>query len=131
VAFTTAVHGINGLIYISGTEIFGANSWSLAITTQSAEYIKHGDSWVDRKAGVGDWSGNLTGWHDQALDSLQDMAVARTALALLIYPLRSDLTAYYSGNAIFSFGSSSSTDAIVGISADFVSDGALAITGFE
>jgi hypothetical protein len=127
---TTFVHGKNGLIYLSGTELSAANAWNLKIDTDSAETSVFGDSWKSRQVGLNDWSGNVSGFHDQDSKPLQTAATAGVSVALLIYPKRSDLSTYYSGSAIFSFSSEAGMDAAVGASADFVGNGALTMTGF-
>lgn len=124
------VHGKNGLIYVSGTQLTYANAWSIKIDTDSVEVPVFGDSWKSRLPGLNDWSGNVAGFHDQDGKTLQTAATAGVAVALLIYPKRTDLSTYYSGSAIFSFGSEGGMDAAVGASADFVGDGALTLTGF-
>lgn len=122
--------GKNGLIYISGTEITGANSWSINIEVDMAETPQFGDGWKKRIAGLNDWSGNVAAW-DQGDDQvLQTAATAGISVALLIYPDRSTLTSYYSGNAIFSFGSEGDTASPVGNSVDFSGDDTLTIAGF-
>lgn len=130
-AFGTAKHGVNGLAYVSGGEIEGASAWSVAIDTQSAEYVKFGDDWVNRVPGVNDWRASLTAWHDQDAKKLQDAAVARVAVAVLIYPDRADLTTYYNGSGIFSFTSEGNTTSVVGQTANIVGDGELSLTGFS
>jgi hypothetical protein len=130
-AFGAAVHGINGAVYISGAILDGANAWSINIETQMADYLKFGDSWVNRLAGAKDWSGNVAAVHDQDAEKLQLAAIAGEDVSLLIYPQESDTTTYYSGRAIFSFSSEGGTDAAVAQSADFSGHGALAIEGFS
>lgn len=125
------VHGKNGLIYVSGTEIAYANAWDLTVDIDSAELAHFGSSWQEREAGINDWSGSITAWHDQDSKVLYDSAVAGEALALLIYPKRTDLTTYWSGDAIFSFGSSGDMGAGVGQTANFVGAASLTITGFS
>ena len=41
-----AKHGKNGLIYVSGAGLEGANAWTYAIDTESAEYAKFGDDFA-------------------------------------------------------------------------------------
>jgi hypothetical protein len=119
-------------VYCSGTEVFGANTWSVSIPKDSAEYIKFGDSWVNVLPGVNRWSGSIGATHDQATKLLQDAATASIVVSLLLYPQRSDLTTYYSGNAIFSFDSHDvSVDAVESLTASFVGDGTLTLTGFS
>jgi hypothetical protein len=123
--------GKNGLIYISGTEITGANSWTLRVETATAETPQFGDSWTKQTVGLNSWSGSVSAWDESDSSTLQDAATAGVAVAVLLYPLRSDLTDYYSGNAIFSFGSEVNTGSAIGNTADFVGDGTLTITGFD
>jgi len=130
-AFGVAKHGLNGQVYISGASLEGANAWSINIEVQSAEYLKFGDSWVNRLTGARSWSGTLGAVHDQDAQKIQTAAVAGEDVALLIYPDESDTTTLYSGRAIFSFGTETGTDSAVMQSSDFVGDGALSITGFS
>jgi len=129
----TAKHGVNGLVYVSGSggELVGASAWSVAIDTQSAEYVKFGDSWVNRVAGVNDWRASLTAWHDQDTKKLQDAAVARTAVVLTIYPDRADLTTFYTGSGIFSYTTEGNSTSVVGQTANIVGNGTLTPTGFS
>ena len=127
----TAQAGKNGLIYVSGTEIPGANAWSISIESDTIEYAKFGDTWKNNFAGLKGWSGSIGALHDQAAQVLQTAAAAVVVVALLIYPDRTDGSTYYSGNAIFSFSSDAGMDSPVGQSADFTGDGALTPTGFS
>lgn len=119
-AFGVAGHGVNGIIYVSGAELVGANAWSISISTNSAEYVKFGDTWLSRVVGPNDWAGTIGAVHDQDGQQLQDAACAGAAVALLIYPARTDLTAYYSGDAIFEFGSDANSTSAVAHTASFV-----------
>jgi hypothetical protein len=118
-------------VYVSGAVIDFGNAWSVAIPHDSAEYIKFGDSWVNVLPGVNRWSGTIGATHDQDTKKLQDAATASIVVALLLYPNRSDLTTYYSGNAVFGFGHDVSVDAVSSQTADFVGDGTLTLTGFS
>jgi len=129
-AFTPKA-GKNGLIYVSGTEIPGANAWSIAIESAAIEYSKFGDTWKNNLVGLKGWSGSIGALHDQAAKVLQNAASAAVVVALLIYPDRTSGATYYSGNAIFSFSSEAGMDAAVGRTTDFTGDGALTITGFS
>jgi len=129
-AFTLAKHGINGGVYISGAALHGANAWSINIETQSAEYLKFGDSWVNRLTGARSWSGTLGAVHDQDAKQLQTAATAGEDVSLLIYPDSSASADWYSGRVIFSFGTEAGTDSAISQSADFVAHGTLSINGF-
>ena len=128
-AFTPKA-GKNGLIYVSGTEIVGANAWSISIESDAVEYSKFGDTWKGNFVGLKGWSGSIGALHDQSSKVLQNAAAATVVVALLIYPDRTSGSTFYSGNAIFSFSSEASMDAAVGRSVDFTGDGALTPTGF-
>jgi hypothetical protein len=123
-------HGFNGLIYVSGTEIAGANAWAVDIATDSVETPVFGDTWKKRVTGMNDWSGSLTVWDYADSRVLQDSATAQASVALLIYPTRADLADYYSGSAIFSFSSGGDTGSAVANTASFTGNDTLAITGF-
>jgi hypothetical protein len=127
----TPLAGKNGLIYVSGTELPGANAWSIAIESDAVEYSKFGDTWKSNFVGLKGWSGSIGALSDSAAKTLQDAATATIVVALLIYPDRTDGSTYYSGNAIFSFSSEASMDAAVGQSADFTGTGALTPTGWS
>jgi hypothetical protein len=124
--------GKNGLIYVSGTELSQANSWAISIDTPTTGYSVFGSSWEEVCVGVNSWSGNVAGYHDQDAKVLADAATAGVAVALLIYPSRTDLTTYYNGSAAFGYGSEGSTGGgPVGESSDFTGSGTLTRTGFS
>lgn len=129
-AFGTAIASVNGLIYVSGSELEGANAWSVDIDHRSAEYIKFGDAWVNNLHSIKGWSVTLGAVHDQDAKKLQDAATATTSVALLIYPNRSDLTTYYSGSGLFSFSSNADVGNAVMQAASVLGNGALTLTGF-
>lgn len=123
-------HGKNGLIYVSGTEITGANAWSIDATPDTAETPQFGDTWKKHVMGMQTWSGSITAWDHSDSATLQNAAVAGVSVALLIYPVRSELTDYYSGNAIFGFSSSGDTGSAISNTASFTGDDTLTIEGF-
>lgn len=124
------IHGFNGLIYIGGTELTGANAWNVAITKESAEAPQFGDAWKKRTMGQNDWSGSISAWEQEDEQIIATAATATTVTALLIYPSRSDLTNYYSGDAIFGMNSDGSTGSTVAKNGDFVGHDTLTIAGF-
>lgn len=123
--------GKNGLIYISGTEITEANAWSVTIDVDTHETGAFADTWKTQYVGLHSWSGSISAWDEEDKSALQDSAVADISVAILIYPVRTTLTDYYSGNAIFSFGSEGDISSAVSNTADFVGAGDLTITGFD
>ena len=127
---TTPRHGYNALVYVSGTEISGANAWSIDIATDAIVTNVFGDTWKKRAVGQSDWSGSLTAWDENNDRLLMDAATAQVAVALLIYPTRDDQADYYSGNAIFGARTSGGVTAAVDKSGDFVGDDTLTIAGW-
>ncbi len=123
--------GYNGLIYVSGNHIEGANAWEITVDQGAAEGRAFGQQWMDRVPIGNDWSGSITAWHDQDSKHLYNACVGNAAAAILLYPDRADLTTYWSGNAIFSFGSSADMESLVGQTATFTGAGSLAATGFS
>ena len=128
----SAVHGINGLVYVSGTELEGAFSFNINPTTETAVYRLFGSTWLNRVAGPSDWTGSIEGVFDQESNTVVDMVVARAAVPVLLYPKRSDLTTYWAGSCIFeSAPHSAPGDNVVGWTSDFSGDGELTSTGFS
>ena len=125
----TPTSGRNGLIYVSGAELPGANAWSMDIAHDNIEYNVFNDLWKNNFAGLLGWSGSLTAILDISGQQLLAAAVAAGTVALLIYPSLVT-TSYHSGNAVFSFGSSAEMSSAVGETASFVGDGALTTVGF-
>ena len=126
----TGKNGRNSLVYVSAAQLIGGTAWSLAIEHAAVQYASHGDEWQTTMSGLKAWSGSLTAWHDHAATVLYTAAAYDGLVALLIYPDRTDITAYYSGNAVFGYGAEASMDAAAGRSADFTGTGTLAATGF-
>ena len=129
VAAITAASGKNGVIYISGAELPGANSWSIDVSHDNIEYAVLNDTWVSQLNGLLHWSGSLGAVLDTGAKQILDAAVAAGVVALLIYPSLVT-TSYHSGNAIFSFGSSADMSSAVSETASFVGSGALTTVGF-
>jgi len=127
----TAANGKNGLIYVSGTEIFGANAWDITVAHDATEYAVFNDDWKSNFSGLMGWSGSITALHDQATKVLYTAAAYDGTCALLIYPDSTDISTYYSGSAIFGMGSSGDMSSAVGMTADFTGTAALAATGFS
>jgi hypothetical protein len=123
--------GHNGLIYVSGTELTAANAWSIDIEQANSPVPAFADDWTPKVVHQADWSGSITVWDLADSNTLQNAATAAASVALLIYPLRTDTSDYYSGNAIFGFSSSGDTGSAISNTASFVGDDTLTITGFS
>ena len=123
-------HGKNALVFINGSELTGANSWSINITPDSVETTEFGDEWKGRVVGMNDWSGDLNAFDHDDDKILQTAATAGASMPLEIIPDATSTEDNYSGNAIFGFGSSGSTTAAIANSSSFVGAGELSINGF-
>jgi hypothetical protein len=124
------IHGKNGLIYVSGTELIGANAWSIDMGLETAEAPKFGDTWKQHVAGLLTWSGTISAWEQTDEQLLVQAATAGIAVALLVYPARGTLTDYYSGDAIFGASADGSTTSAVAKNGTFTGDGTLTVAGF-
>ena len=125
------LHGKNGLIYISGAELKGANAWTVDIATDSVETPIFGDTWKKRAAGLSGFSGTITVWQLNDSKQLASAAAAGATVALIIYPTRNDQEDHYSGDAIFGFGASGGIDSGIGETATFEGDDTLHVAGFS
>lgn len=121
--------GKNGLVYISGTEITGANAWSLDITQPAIETPQFNDTSTKRIVALGDWSGTVDAWSHSDSKVITSAAVAGRSVTLHIYPDRSTLTAYAYGLAIFGSKNSGATNAPVARNGDFVGADNLGVFG--
>ena len=131
-AFGTAVHGINGMVYCSGVHMESANAFTLNKTQESSPYRTFGAGWVRRVVGIRDWSGSISGIHDQDANNFQDMINGADSVAVLLYPRRSDLTTLYSGDAVFgNFTHEVNSEGVETHSIDFEGDNTLTETGFS
>ena len=129
-AFTPKA-GWNGLIYVSGTVLEGANAWSVETGHESVDVSRFGNADNRVLAGTRANSGSITAWHDQAAKVLQNAADADVLVSWKIYPDESDVATYYSGNAVFGFSSDGARDAAVGQECEFTNDNAITKTGFS
>jgi len=122
--------GHNGLIYVSGVEIVGANSWGININTEAVVTPQMGDDYKRKVAGQREWSVSINAWDQADSNPLADAALAATAVALLIYPSRATLTTYWSGDAIMSMSGGGGTSASVSENATGEGAGDLTATGW-
>lgn len=129
-ASITETSGKDSLVYVSATEVFGANAWTLAIDHSSITYSCFGDDYVGTFSGTHGWSGSITALHDNAAEVLHTAAVYDGTVALIVYPVNSAGTDYWSGSAVFSWGASASMTEATGESVSFVGHDALASSGF-
>jgi hypothetical protein len=126
----TPAASVNGLIYVSGTVLEGANAWTVDIDHRTAEYIKHGDLWVNNVHSINAFSATIGAVHDQDTKQLATAAVATVSVATLIYPLRTDLTTFLNFSGLYSMGYSADVGNVVMQTANILGTGTLTLTGF-
>jgi len=127
----TRIHGKQGLIYLSGSEVEEATLVTINHTTDSEEGPVFGDTYPPRAVGLQHWGGSITTWAVATVKDLQAGAQAGFSVALLAYPDRRDQTDYYSGSIILSFEANIDVTALQGVTASFDGDGNLVLTGFS
>lgn len=124
-------HGVNGLIYVGGTELGAANSWSFDVSPDLVETGVFGDSWKGNVKGLQGWSGSVNAYNYEDEKILFTAATGSTSVLLAIYPVRSVLTDYFHGNAFFGISSDGSTTSAIMRNGSFTGDGALNAEGFS
>lgn len=124
------ITGRNAYIYLSGAAINGANSWSLGVTKDSIEATQFGDTWKRKVWGQVDGSGSITAWQHQDKKVIYDAVLADGPVATYLYPDKSDLTNFWSGNLLWtSYSGDGSTSSAVAGNGDFVTyDGTAGLT---
>lgn len=129
-ASITETSGKDSLIYVSGTEVFGANEWTLAIDHSTISYECFGDDYKGTFSGTYGWSGTITALHDNAAEVLHTAAVYDGTVYVEVYPVNSATTDFWVGYAVFSWGASGSMTAATTETVSFVGHDALTSTGF-
>lgn len=127
----TRIHGKQGLIYLSGSEVEEATLVTINHVTDSEEGPVFGDTYPPRAVGLMHWSGSITTWAIATAKDLQAAAQAGFSVALLAYADRRDMTDYYSGSIILSFEHNIEVTALQGVTGPFDGDGNLVMTGFS
>jgi hypothetical protein len=122
--------GKDGLIYVGGSELVGANAWEINSTADFIEAPEFGDTWKKHVMGLLTWTGNISAWDQGDEKILMTTAAGGASVVLLIYPDKSDTASYYSGSALFAASAAGSTTSPVSRNGDFTGDGALTANGF-
>lgn len=133
-----ALVGINALVQISSngsvwTSIPERNEFSISVNVDSAEHkvfvATMADAWIEKARTWMSWSGSLSGYYDDADDTIFTQVLAGTVIYLRFYDDRADTGAYWQGQAILtSVEHSTNTDDFSTLSVDFEGVGALART---
>lgn len=127
-------HGILACVFLDlgagYAEFEEAAGFSIGITGEEGEVVRHKSLWKERHRGVNDWSGSITAYHNQDAMVLATAAQSASAIPLLIYPSCTDVTTYYSGVAFFDFDHTSAVNAMQTQTASFRGTGAMLPVGF-
>lgn len=118
------------LVTPSWTAFAERNEFSINIAVDVAEHrpfvASLADAWVSKARTWMSWSGSLSGYYDDADDTIFTLMVAGAILLLRFYETRSDLSSYYEGQAILtSVDHSVTTDDFAMLSVDFEGSGAM------
>jgi len=106
------------------------NEFSININVDSAEHkvfvASLADAWIEKARTWMSWSGSLSGYYDDADDTIFDTVVAGNVIKIRFYDSRNTATKYWEGDAILtSVDHSTGTDDFSMLSVDFEGQGAL------
>lgn len=106
------------------------NEFSINIQVDVAEHkvfvATLADAWVTKARTWMNWSGSLSGYMDDADDTIFDTVVAGQTIQIRFYDSRSDLTSYWQGPAILtSVEHTTGVDDFSTLSVDFEGQGPL------
>lgn len=135
----SALVGIDALVQFSTDggstwlDIPERNEFSISISVDVAEHkvfvATLADAWVEKARTWMSWSGSLTGYYDDADDTIFDTVVAGEIVDIRFYNSRNDTTNYWQGQAILtSVDISNNTDDFATLDVDFEGSGSLAHT---
>lgn len=130
-----ALVGIDAKIEISSdgitwTELPERNEFSININVDSAEHkvfvATLADAWIEKARTWMSWSGSLSGYLDDADDTIYDTVVAGETVYLRFYDSRRSPSKYWEGPAILtSVDHSTNTDDFSTLNVDFEGQGKL------
>ena len=135
-----AVVGINAKVDIStdGGSVWNTlterNEYSISVSVDVAEHkifvATLADAWVTKARTWMNWSGSLSGYYDDADDSIFDAVVAGAQVMLRFYPDRNASTKYFEGTVLLTnVEHSTNTDDFAPLNVDFEGIGALEKNG--
>jgi len=132
-----AIVGIDAKVQFSPTGVEGSwvdiperNEFSISISVDAAEHKTFvqslADAWVNKARTWMSWSGSLSGYYDDADDTIFDTMVAGEPVYMRFYDSRIDLTKYWQGQAVLtSVEHSTNTDDYSTLNVDFEGQGPL------
>ncbi len=116
--------------YADWTQLPERNEFSISINVDAAEHkvfvASLADAWVEKARTWMAWSGSLSGYYDDANDTIFDTVVEGEVVKLRFYDSQRDLTKYWEGFAILtSVEHGVNTDDFATLNVDFEGQGAL------
>lgn len=132
-AASARLHGVKALIYLDGTELTAANSYSVDVARDTAEASAFGETWKTVKGGLLGASGAIDCWleHDQKLLFAAATKAAYASSTVMIYPNRTDIADVISFSAFFGAGFKGDVGSVQSNPGSFTVDGAVTLTGFS
>lgn len=106
------------------------NEFSININVDTAEHkvfvANLAAAWIEKARTWMSWSGSLSGYYDDADDTIFDTVVAGAVIMIRFYDSRNVSTKYWEGSAVLtSVDHSTGTDDFSTLSVDFEGQGAL------
>jgi hypothetical protein len=123
-------HGSKGVVYgsIVGTGVavnfISLSKWSLSMATDKAENTAFGDANKTYAQGLRDIKGSLSGFWDNADDSLFDASESADGMKLYLYPSSLAPTFYFYGPAWLDASIDVAVNGNITVAGNFVANGA-------
>lgn len=131
-----AIVGIDAKIEISvdgevtWKELAERNEFSISISVDSAEHKVFvpslADAWVQKARTWMAWSGSLSGYYDDADDTIFNTVLAGQTISIRLYDTRSQLTRYWYGKVLLTnVEKTTGTEDFITLNVDFEGQGPL------
>jgi hypothetical protein len=112
------------------TELPERNEFNISINVDAAEHkvfvASLADAWVSKARTWMSWSGSLSGYYDDADDTIFDTVVAGETIAVRFYDSRNSASYWYGNVILTTVDHSTNTDDFATLNVDFEGQGPLA-----
>ncbi|HET6498162.1 MAG TPA: hypothetical protein VFH17_03805 [Coriobacteriia bacterium] len=121
-------HGKSGYLYVQGSgaaaiPVAALTEWSLDMKRDRVEVTSFGDTNKVMAQGLPAFSGSVSGFWDDADDTLMQASEATSGRAMYIYPSRDAIAKYFYGTAWVDVSASGSMGDAVKVSGTFEAAG--------